>query len=51
MLALELQIIFLIFLDCFDLIMSKINFKNEKIYYFIAFPSENHFEKQFLPQS
>jgi hypothetical protein len=40
-------IIFLVFLDRFNMLMSKINFKNKKKY-FDVFPSKKHFEKQHL---
>jgi UDP-N-acetylmuramyl pentapeptide phosphotransferase/UDP-N-acetylglucosamine-1-phosphate transferase len=38
--------LFFFFLDLFDVLISKIIFKNKKIYYFDAFPSKKHFEKQ-----
>jgi hypothetical protein len=34
------------FSDHFDALISKIIKKNKKIYYFDAFPSKKHFEKQ-----
>jgi hypothetical protein len=34
------------FLNYFDMLMSKIIFKNKKKYYFNAFPSKKYFEKQ-----
>jgi len=39
--------IFFIFLDHFDVLMLKIIFKN-KVFYYDAFPSKKHFEKQVL---
>jgi hypothetical protein len=41
---------FLVFSDHFDVLMSKVFFKN-KNYHFNAFLSEKYFEKQPLPQS
>jgi len=46
-----LIIFFLMFLDVFDVLMSKIIYKKWKKYYFDAFPSKKHFEKQPLPLS
>jgi hypothetical protein len=43
-----LKLIFLMFLDRFDVLMSKINFKKKK-HYFDAFLSKKHFEKKLLP--
>jgi len=38
------------FFDRFDMLILKISFKKLKnIYYFNAFPSKNHFEKQSIP--
>ena len=37
------------FLDHFDMLISKIILKNKKIYYFNVFWNEKHFEKQLLP--
>jgi len=34
-------------LNCFDMLMSKMNFKKN---YFDIFPSKKHFKKQSLPQ-
>jgi len=39
---------FLSFYDGFDKLISKMNFFLKK-YYLEAFPSEKHFEKQYLP--
>ena len=39
------------FLDYFDMLISKIIFKNKKKYYFNTFPSKKHFEKQSQPQT
>jgi hypothetical protein len=39
-----------VFLDCFDVLMSKVNFKNKK-YHFDSFLNEKHFEKQPLSHS
>jgi hypothetical protein len=36
------------FFDRFDMLILKISFK-KYIYYFNAFPSKNHFEKQSIP--
>jgi len=35
-------IFFLVFLDYFDVLISKIILKNKKIYYFDTFPNEKH---------
>jgi hypothetical protein len=45
----NLRINYLVFLDCFDVLMSKINLY--KKHYFDAFSSEKHFKKQLLPHS
>jgi hypothetical protein len=37
--------IFLVFLDHFDTLITKIIFKNKKIYYFDTFLNEKHFKK------
>jgi uncharacterized membrane protein YobD (UPF0266 family) len=42
---------FFMFLYHFDVLMSKIIFKNKKKYYFNVFWNEKHFEKQPLPHS
>jgi len=42
---------FFMFLDLFDVLVSKINFLKKKKHYFDAFPSKKHFEQQHLPQS
>jgi S-ribosylhomocysteine lyase LuxS involved in autoinducer biosynthesis len=34
--------IFLVFLDYFDVLISKIILKNKKIYYFDTFPNKKH---------
>jgi hypothetical protein len=44
-----LKINFFMFLNCFDVLISKIILKNKKKYYFDVFSSEKHFEPQ--PQS
>jgi len=38
------------FLDCFKVLIVKINFKKIKIYYFNIFLNEKHFKKLSLPQ-
>ena len=45
------KINFLMFLDCLDELISKINFKKLKNIYFNAFPSKNNCKKQLLPPS
>jgi len=40
-----------IFLDWFDMLMSKIILKNKKIYYFKIFLKELHFKKQLVSHS
>jgi len=44
------KLFFWVFLNCFDVPMSGINYKKWKKHYFDAFPSEKHFEKQPLPR-
>jgi hypothetical protein len=45
------KLFFGVFLDHFDVLMLKINFKKiKKIYYFNAFRNEKHFKKQPLLQ-
>jgi hypothetical protein len=39
------------FLNHFNLLISKIIFKNKKKYYFNTFSSKKHFEKQLQPQT
>jgi len=39
------------FLNHFNLLISKIIFKNKKKYYFNTFPNKKHFEKQSQPQT
>ena len=39
------------FLNHFNLLISKIIFKNKNKYYFNTFPSKKHFEKQSQPQT
>ena len=45
------KLIFFIFSDHFDKLMSKIIFKNKKIYYFDIFSSEKHFKIQLILHS
>jgi len=43
-----LQINVLVFLDCFDLLILKINFKKLKKYYYDIFLNKKYFKKQLL---